>query len=349
VKYGLYMIWLKRCFIDNMIKKRCSKCGLEKEISEFGKYKNCKDGYQYYCRKCISNSATIYYQKHKKEIKEKIKKYYQEHKNEFKEYYQEHKEKIKEYQQKHKEEINKKRREYRQRPEVKERRKKYHQRPEVKERKKERGKEYRKKYKEKIKEHGKKYRQKHKKEIKERNKKYWRKHKKERREYCQKHKERIREREKKPEVRKRKCERLKKRYKEDLKFRLDSLMSKGIYNSVKSNKAGKHWETLVDFTFKDLKKQLEKRFNDKINWENIGTYWQIDHIIAKSLFKVTKPEDPEFKLCWALENLQPLEKGENNLKNNHLRLSDIDLLPCSYIEKVDRITKGRIFKNLINK
>jgi 5-methylcytosine-specific restriction endonuclease McrA len=59
-----------------------------------------------------------------------------------------------------------------------------------------------------------------------------------------------------------------------------------------------------------------------MTWDNHGKYekgkkkWQIDHIKPKSLFNFETPEDPEFKECWALENLQPLEAMENIKKGN---------------------------------
>ena len=43
----------------------------------------------------------------------------------------------------------------------------------------------------------------------------------------------------------------------------------------------------------------------------------IDHIKPRSLFKYKKPENKEFKECWALNNLQPLEKIANIKKFNH--------------------------------
>lgn len=53
-----------------------------------------------------------------------------------------------------------------------------------------------------------------------------------------------------------------------------------------------------------------------MNWDNYGSYWHIDHIKPISLFKYETAEDPEFKKCWALDNLQPLEKIANLKKGN---------------------------------
>ena len=37
----------------------------------------------------------------------------------------------------------------------------------------------------------------------------------------------------------------------------------------------------------------------------------IHHVIEQSKFKYTSPEDPEFKKCWALENLIPMWKNDH--------------------------------------
>ena len=42
----------------------------------------------------------------------------------------------------------------------------------------------------------------------------------------------------------------------------------------------------------------------------------IDHIVPKSHFRYEKPEDLQFKECWALHNLQPMWAKENLVKGN---------------------------------
>lgn len=63
-------------------------------------------------------------------------------------------------------------------------------------------------------------------------------------------------------------------------------------------------------TYQDLIKHIEKQFDDKMTWDNYGSYWHIDHIRPKCSFKGN-----EFKECWALSNLQPLEAIENFRKS----------------------------------
>ena len=94
-------------------------------------------------------------------------------------------------------------------------------------------------------------------------------------------------------------------------------MAAAIYQSLKGNKAGRKWEILVGYTLQDLIEHLENLFDDKMKWENQGSYWDIDHFQPKSLFYYKTAEDPEFRKCWALSNLQPLEHIENIRKSNH--------------------------------
>ena len=97
----------------------------------------------------------------------------------------------------------------------------------------------------------------------------------------------------------------------DLGFRLECHMKAVISASLRGKKAGRQWEGLVGYTAQDLIAHLEKRFDNRMSWSNYGSYWHIDHIKPKSLFKYDKPEDQEFKDCWALLNLQPLEAIAN--------------------------------------
>jgi len=110
-----------------------------------------------------------------------------------------------------------------------------------------------------------------------------------------------------------------KRYKTDLKFNLNSKISESIRKSLKRNKAGYHWETLVDYTINDLLKHLKKTLPKGYTWQDfIEGKLHIDHIIPKSIFNFTKSNHIDFKRCWALENLQLLPAKENLRKNAKL-------------------------------
>jgi len=81
--------------------KICSRCKIEKLISEFNKDKSKKDGYYSSCKECNKKRDKEYRQNHKHEIDVYQKEYRQKNKEYFrqkaKEYYQLNKEKLKEY------------------------------------------------------------------------------------------------------------------------------------------------------------------------------------------------------------------------------------------------------------
>ena len=102
----------------------------------------------------------------------------------------------------------------------------------------------------------------------------------------------------------------------DIKFRLNHNVSTIMYQCLKGKKEWQSWKDLVGYEIEDLIRHIEKQFDENMTWENYGSYWEVDHKIPKSWFKYNVPKDQEFKKCWALENLQPLEKKANRKKYN---------------------------------
>lgn len=98
--------------------------------------------------------------------------------------------------------------------------------------------------------------------------------------------------------------------------RIEKAISNGIRIALKTKKAGRTWETLVNYSIEALVIHLESQFRDGMTWDNYGSYWHIDHIRPKSWFVYETAEDEEFKKCWSLENLQPLTASENRSKSN---------------------------------
>lgn len=102
-----------------------------------------------------------------------------------------------------------------------------------------------------------------------------------------------------------------------LKGKLEQRMGTAIYKSLKGNKKGRRWESLVGYSLDDLKQQLEKLFAKGMTWGNMGQ-WHVDHKVPVLAFNFNKPEDLDFKRCWALSNLQPLWAKENIAKRANL-------------------------------
>ena len=107
-----------------------------------------------------------------------------------------------------------------------------------------------------------------------------------------------------------------KKMKEDFTYRFNYRVGHAIYKAIRKEKGGRHWEDLTGYTLSELIKHLESLFTPGMTWDNYGD-WHIDHIIPRTLWKYQKPEDREFKQCWALCNLQPLWAWENLRKGAH--------------------------------
>lgn len=146
------------------------------------------------------------------------------------------------------------------------------------------------------KEYNKKYKSIHKERLKQYNKEYKEKHKK--------------------QTNKRMREYREKRLLVDFKYQLDSIVSRDINNCINGRRAYK-WEQLVGYTLNDLINHIEGQFTEGMTWDNHGLFgWHIDHIIPKSIFNYSSPNDPGFKECWALKNLRPLWAMDNIRKSN---------------------------------
>ena len=101
--------------------------------------------------------------------------------------------------------------------------------------------------------------------------------------------------------------------------RVNAAVSVGIYHSLKKNKKGRGWESLVGYKLADLMSHLESQFSPGMTWDNYGFWgWHIDHIRPISSFNIKSNSCSEFKKCWALENLQPLWRRENISKGNRI-------------------------------
>lgn len=101
-------------------------------------------------------------------------------------------------------------------------------------------------------------------------------------------------------------------------IRVTRSVSHLMWMALKGKKEGRKWENILGYTSKDLVIHLEKQFDASMTWENYGSYWSLDHIRPRSSFSYQTTEDPGFKECWALENLQPLEQIANKSKGNKL-------------------------------
>jgi hypothetical protein len=97
----------------------------------------------------------------------------------------------------------------------------------------------------------------------------------------------------------------------DINFKLKKNVSRAVSHAIK--KSGMSSFKCLPYTTQELREHLEKQFDSKMSWDNYGDYWHIDHIIPHSMFKYTSMNDEEFKKCWSLSNLRPLEAKQNQI------------------------------------
>jgi hypothetical protein len=95
------------------------------------------------------------------------------------------------------------------------------------------------------------------------------------------------------------------KYQNNIEYRLLVILRNRVHQYLtKSN-----CEDSIDFlgcTIKFYKKYIEEKFDIKMNWENYGTYWEIDHIIPLS-------KNGSFHYT----NTQPLTINQNRIKSNN--------------------------------
>lgn len=114
------------------------------------------------------------------------------------------------------------------------------------------------------------------------------------------------------------------KYKNDIQFKLKTCFSANLRIRLKNKKILNRTKTedilkkKLGYTIQDLIKHLEKQFDDKMNWDNYGEYWHIDHIFPESIYIYSSYDDFQFKECWSLKNLRPLSKFENILKSDKI-------------------------------
>ena len=85
-------------------------------------------------------------------------------------------------------------------------------------------------------------------------------------------------------------------------------------------------QSLVGCTKDQLVNHIESQFTKRMNWENYGRYWHIDHIIPCSSFDLTKANHR--KICWHWTNLRPLEAKKNISKGASITEPQMSLLLC---------------------
>lgn len=109
------------------------------------------------------------------------------------------------------------------------------------------------------------------------------------------------------------------RTKDDPKIRLDNAIMCGFWRCLRGQPSPGSWEKLVGYTVHDLKKRLLETMPEGYTWDDYlsGKLW-IDHIRPKSSFAYQTADDADFRICYALNNLQLLTEEANRRKHASL-------------------------------
>jgi len=118
---------------------------------------------------------------------------------------------------------------------------------------------------------------------------------------------------------------IRERRKTDLNYQLSEVLRSKVHKMLKGKKTSYKYLIGCDLCF--LKKWLEYRFSNGMNWNNYGSYWHIDHILPINAFDFRNKIHQQ--ICFHWTNLQPLISLEN-------------------IKKSDTIELHHYFNNLVN-
>lgn len=99
--------------------------------------------------------------------------------------------------------------------------------------------------------------------------------------------------------------------------RINNRMWTIVHNGVRAGTTNYGmYNEVLGYTWARLKSHLESQFLPGMTWENWGEAWELDHIKPVSSYKYESIECPTFKECWALSNLRPLWRDENQAKGH---------------------------------
>jgi hypothetical protein len=85
------------------------------------------------------------------------------------------------------------------------------------------------------------------------------------------------------------------------------------------SKKGESVMKYLPYTIAALKEHIERQFEPWMTWDNHGE-WHIHHIKPHSKLPYKSMNDTNFHICWALENLMPLEAKENQRLGNREKM-----------------------------
>ena len=90
----------------------------------------------------------------------------------------------------------------------------------------------------------------------------------------------------------------------------------GKYFEVQTSTIWNEIQKQCGYNEHDLVKHIEDQFGPRMSWDNHarstqGFRWEVDHIISRSQLRYDSFSHPNFKKCWSLGNLRPIDAKEN--------------------------------------
>jgi len=92
----------------------------------------------------------------------------------------------------------------------------------------------------------------------------------------------------------------------NVKYVLENIIN-SIKLEIKKN-TNTNTFTLIGCNIPTFKKWIDYQFDDNMNWENYGTYWNIDHVKPCSSFNLDDEKQQEECFIWF--NMRPLKCTE---------------------------------------
>jgi len=136
----------------------------------------------------------------------------------------------------------------------------------------------------------------------------------------------------------------KKRFREDLNFRILKYLRTRLYQALKGKDKSARTLELLGCSVEYLKKRLESKFVEGMSWDNYGK-WHVDHIRPCASFDLTKPS--EQRKCFHYTNLQPLWAEENRAKGNKIVVAKNRFLADTLIERLKAQTLIKLCLSLM--
>jgi len=106
------------------------------------------------------------------------------------------------------------------------------------------------------------------------------------------------------------------KYKYDHQYRIKKILRSRFKKTILKQKNYKSILTYLGVSVEYFNNWIESQFDNKMTWENQGTYWEIDHVIPCSSFNFLI--ETEIQKCFNWKNMRPCERIENYKKNDKI-------------------------------